>query len=144
MVAPLAARWVERLLGAGDPPLTLAQFLALRAIAAEPLAAAELARRAGVSGAAVSQLVAAIEAAGWVDRAREPADRRRHALTLTPAGIEALEAATRRVHGGLGELLAKLPPPEERELARLLHRLEHVLSGAPPPPRRRRPPRPRP
>ncbi|HEY7073892.1 MAG TPA: hypothetical protein VH418_00920, partial [Solirubrobacteraceae bacterium] len=48
-VAPLAARWIERLLASGEPPLTLAQYLALRAIASEPLAAAELARRAGVS-----------------------------------------------------------------------------------------------
>jgi hypothetical protein len=32
-VAPLAARWIERLLASGEPPLTLAQYLALRAIA---------------------------------------------------------------------------------------------------------------
>src|SRR5690348_18456187 len=111
-VAPLAARWIERLLGGGEPTLTLAQYLALRAIAPEPLAAAELARRAGVSGAAVSQLVSGLETAGWVEREPEPADRRRHLLTLTSAGFEAFQAATRRVYGGLGELLADLPPHE--------------------------------
>ena len=140
-VAPLAARWIERLLGSGEPPLTLAQYLALRAIASEPLAAAELARRAGVSGAAVSQLVAALEGAGWVEREPEPADRRRHQLRLTQSGFEAFQAATRRVYGGLGELLADLPPHEARALTDLLVRIEHVLGGSPPP-RRRPPPRP--
>jgi DNA-binding MarR family transcriptional regulator len=137
-VAPLAARWIERLLASGEPPVTVAQYLALRAIAAEPLAATELARRAGVSGAAVSQLVAALEAAGWIERAYEPGDRRRQLLTLTPAGVQAFQAATRRVHGGLGELLADLPPHEAHALTDLLVRLEHLLAGAPPP--RRRPP----
>ena len=36
-VAPLAARWIERLLAAGQPPLTTPQYLALRAIAREPV-----------------------------------------------------------------------------------------------------------
>jgi DNA-binding MarR family transcriptional regulator len=140
-VAPLAARWIERLLASNEPPITLAQFLALRAIAAEPLAAAELARRAGVSGAAVSQLVAALEAAGWVERARQTSDRRRQPLALTPAGFEAFRSATRLLYGRLGELLADLPRHEAQELTRLLTRVEHLLGGSPPP---RRPPPPPP
>ena len=31
-LAPLATRWIERLLAAASPPLTVSQFLALRAI----------------------------------------------------------------------------------------------------------------
>jgi DNA-binding MarR family transcriptional regulator len=140
-VAPLAARWIERLLASGEPPLTLAQYLALRAIASEPLAAAELARRAGVSGAAVSQLVSTLESAGWVEREAERADRRRHLLRLTPAGLDAFQSASGRVHAGLGDVLAGLPPREARALTDLLVTLEHVLAGTPPP-RRRPPPRP--
>ena len=140
-VALLAGRWIERLLGAHDPPLTLAQFLALRAIAAEPLAATQIARRTGVSGAAVSQLVAVMEGASWVERAPEPADRRRHTLTLTPTGVEVLRSATRLVYGRLDELLSDVPPHEARELTRLLERVEKMLGGSPPP---RRPPPPRP
>lgn len=138
-VAPLAARWIERLLASSDPPLTPAQFLALRAIAAEPLAATELARRAGVSGAAVSQLVAALEREGWVERSPEREDRRRHLLALTPAGFETFQSATRLVYDRLGELLAELPRREAQELTRLLARVEQVLGGSPPP---RRPPPP--
>jgi hypothetical protein len=44
-----------------DPPLTVAQYLAPREIARERVSASELARRTGVSGPAVSQLVAALE-----------------------------------------------------------------------------------
>ena len=52
--APLVSRWIERLLVAHDPPLTVAQYLALEAVAEGEMVGAELARRAAVSPAAVS------------------------------------------------------------------------------------------
>jgi len=143
-VSAHVSRWVERLLAGHDPPLTLSQFQALRAIAAGPVTAAELARRTGVSGAAVSQLVGGLEQRGFVERAREPGDRRRHALALTPAGSAALGSATRLLNARLGGLLADLPRPEADSLARLLDKVEHALGGAPPPRRPPPPPRPRP
>src|ERR1051326_5632540 len=81
--APLASRWVERVLASHDPPLTVAQYLALRAIDRAPLSAAELARRTGVSGPAVSQLLAALEDAGLIERQALEGDRRTHGLGLT-------------------------------------------------------------
>jgi DNA-binding MarR family transcriptional regulator len=143
-VAPLVSRWIERVLAAHEPQLTLGQFLALRAIAAERLTAAELARRTGVSGAAVSQLVAALDEAGWVDRVQAVDDRRRQALTLTEAGRRVYRTAARLVHSRVGELLATFPAPEVDRLGRLLERLEHALGGAPPPRRPPPPPRKRP
>ena len=133
------SRWIERLLAAHEPPLTLAQFLALRAIGSEPVTGAELARRTGVSGAAVSQLLATLDQAGWVERSHAPGDRRRQVLALTKAGRGAYVSAARLVHARIGELLAAFPAPELDRLARLLERLEQVLGGAPPP---RRPPSP--
>src|SRR3954452_909714 len=85
-VAPLATRWMERLLARHDPPLTVTQYLALRAVAREDIVGTELARRAGVSGPAVSQLLAGLDKAGLIDRRASEDDRRRHALGLTPAG----------------------------------------------------------
>src|SRR6478752_2060495 len=85
--APLATRWIERLLAGLAVPLSLAQFLALRAIAAEPAGTAELAQRAGVSGPAVSQLVAGLTEAGLVERRAHAADRRRADLHLTAEGV---------------------------------------------------------
>jgi DNA-binding MarR family transcriptional regulator len=92
-VAPLASRWIERLLARHDPALTVAQYLALRAIAHEDLTAVELARRTGVSGPAVSQLLTGLVEAGMLDRVAQRDDHRRHALTLTPAGARSFASA---------------------------------------------------
>jgi DNA-binding MarR family transcriptional regulator len=138
-VAPLISRWIEHLLAGHDPALTLGQFLALRAIATEPVTGAELARRTGVSGAAVSQLVATLDEAGWIERSQAPEDRRRQVLGLTEAGRRVYASAARLVGTRVGELLSTFPVPEIDRLARLLERLEQVLGGAPPP---RRPPPP--
>ena len=143
-VAPLVSRWIERVLAAHEPQLTLGQFLALRAIAAERLTAGELARRTGVSGAAVSQLVATLDQSGWIERSQAPEDRRRQALALTEAGRSVYRTAARLVHSRVGELLTAFPAPEVDRLGRLLERLEHALGGAPPPRRPPPPPRKRP
>jgi DNA-binding MarR family transcriptional regulator len=139
--APLTTRWIERLLATASPPLTVSQYLGLRAIASERVSAVDLARRAGVSGAAVSQLVSGLESAGLVARSPEPGDRRRQSLELTAGGRGALESAATVLRTQLGPLLSDLPKPEAAALAGLLVRVEAALGGAPPP---RRPPRPAP
>lgn len=143
-VAPLATRWIERLLAAHEPPLTLAQYLALRALAGGDAVGSELARRTAVSPAAVSQLLAALEGARLVERLRAPEDRRRQALVLTPAGLRTLHSAQALVGRRLAGLLSDLRAPELDALARLLLRVEELLSGKAPPPRPRRPPPPPP
>lgn len=145
-VAPLVSRWVERLLAGHQPPFTLAQYLALHAVAEGELVGSELARRSAVSPAAVSQVLASLEDAGLLERARSAGDRRRHDLTLSPPGEAALRSAQALLRSQLGALLGDLPPPETDALARLLDTLEAVLTGSPPPPRppRRHPPPPPP
>jgi len=131
---------VERLLASHDPPLTVAQYLALRAIGAEPLSAAELARRTGVSGPAVSQLVSALESAGLVSRGAPLTDPRTRELALEPAGKRLLQSATALLGNRLEELL-DLPRPEADALMRSLERVDAALTGTSPP---RRPPPPKP
>ncbi len=75
--APLVSRWIERVLAGHDPPLTVAQYLTLQAIGEGEVVGAELARRAAVSPAAISQLLATLEDDGLVSRARLADDRRR-------------------------------------------------------------------
>jgi DNA-binding MarR family transcriptional regulator len=133
--APLATRWVERVLASHDPPLTVAQYLALRAIGQAPLSAAELARRTGVSGPAVSQLLSALEDGGLIDRRAVETDRRTWGLALSTRGKKTLASATRLVSEQLAGLLVDLPGPEADALARLLERVEAALSGSPPPKR---------
>src|SRR5881397_1651249 len=88
--APLVSRWIERLLAAHDPPLTVAQYLVLEAVSEGEIVGAELARRAAVSPAAVSQLLAALEDGNLLTRSRIEADRRRQPLALTEHGQWAL------------------------------------------------------
>ena len=137
--APLVSRWIERLLAAHEPPLTVAQYLTLQAIADGEVVGAELARRAAVSPAAISQLLAALEEAGMLARERLGDDRRRQPLTLTEHGQWALRSAQTALRERLAGLLADMPPPETDALARLLERLQASLSGTPPPPRPSRP-----
>src|SRR5213083_3572750 len=107
--APLVSRWIERLLAAHDPPLTVAQYLALQAIAEGEIVGAELARRAAVSPAAVSQLLAALEDSGLLIRGRLEEDRRRQPLALTKHGQWALRSAQTALRERLAGLLADLP-----------------------------------
>jgi DNA-binding MarR family transcriptional regulator len=137
--APLVSRWIERVRAGHDPPFTVAQYLALQAISDGEVVGAELARRAAVSPAATSQLLAALEAAGMVTRDRRADDRRRQSLGLTDQGRWALSSAQTALRERLGRFLADLRPAETEALARLLEQLESSLSGMPPPPR---PPRP--
>ena len=141
LVAPLVGRWIERLLGAHEPPLTVAQFLALQAAVSGETAGADMARRAAVSPAAVSQLLSGLEDDGLLRRVRSEDDRRRQSLELTPLGVETLRSAQLELRLGLGALLADMPPHEADALADALEHVAAILGGVTPP---RRPPRPQP
>src|SRR5881275_1812528 len=108
-VAPLVSRWIERLLASHDPSLTVAQFLVLRAIATDGLSGSELARRAGVSGPAVSQLLAGLVDRGLLERHELVEDRRRQTLALSAPGRRALGSAQTLLRQRLSSLLTELP-----------------------------------
>jgi DNA-binding MarR family transcriptional regulator len=139
---------MARLLAAQSPPLTVPQYVVLRAIARETVSAGELSRRAGVSEAAVSQHLAGLVDAGLVERTPLASDRRRQELALSAPGATALEAAEALLRDRFVALLGELPHPEADALARALPHVESLLSGSPPPrrppppPPRRKPPRP--
>lgn len=140
-VAPLISRWTERLLANQQPRLTLTQFLTLRAVAAGADSSGILARAAGVSGAAVSQLIAGLLDAGLLERADLASDRRRATLALTAAGQLALDSINSALRANVAEVLSELPPPEVDALVRALPYVQAVVAGVQPP---RRPPPPRP
>lgn len=140
--APLVSRWIERLLAMHDPPLTVAQYLVLEAVGEGEIVGAELARRAAVSPAAISQLLAALEAQGLLTRSRLEDDRRRQPLLLTERGDWALRSAQTSLRERLSGLLVEIAPHEADVLARLLELLQASLTGTPPPPRPHRSPPP--
>jgi DNA-binding MarR family transcriptional regulator len=132
----------ERLLASHQPPLTVSQFVALRAIDDEGVSRTELARRTGVSGPAVSQLIAGLTDAGLLARQEFAPDRRRQTLIVTPHGHAALHSSHHLLSERLSTLLVDLPRPEIDALARALPSLAAALSGVPPPRRPAPPPPP--
>ena len=91
-----------------------------------PASQAELGRRSGIDRSDVVASVNELAEAGFVERATDPADRRRNVVTMTPAGagqLQRLDGVLTRIQD---HLLAPLSADERDELARLLGRvLDH-------------------
>src|SRR5436190_4070865 len=136
-VAPLATRWIERLLARHEPPLTLTRFLALQAIARGGATIGALAQGAGVSSPAMSQQIAGLADAGLIELRAGSDDRRRQVLSLSANGVAVLRAAEKLLNRELAGLLAGMPPHEQDVLAHAPAQVEALLSGVRPP---RRPP----
>ena len=71
-----------------------------------------------------------LESNGHVVRRRDPADRRRHIVEITPEGRKALAVAETAMETVEDDVLAGLDPAERASLARLLAR---ALEGSDPP-----------
>ncbi|MEV4893938.1 MarR family transcriptional regulator [Nonomuraea sp. NPDC055795] len=80
----------------------------------------ELADVLGVSGRAVTPLVDALESDGLVARTTDPDDRRAFRLTLTDAGLGAIERITELRQSISEEIFGGLPASDQDRLGRLL------------------------
>ena len=83
----------------------------------------ELERALMVDANAVVILLNELEAARLSIRRRDPEDRRRHLVELTPAGRQALERADKAREGLEDEVLAGLTADERATLRRLVQRV---------------------
>ena len=88
-----------------------------------PSSQASLGRRTRMDRSDVVAAVGELAAEGLVERAADPADRRRNVVTLTPRGTVRLERLDHVLADVQDELLAPLSGAERAELARLLARL---------------------
>ncbi|MEV5409426.1 MarR family transcriptional regulator [Thermopolyspora sp. NPDC052614] len=101
---------------------------------AGPASQAELGRRSGIH---LSDMVATINELardGLVERAPDPADRRRNIISLTPEGTRRLRLLEKRLAEVQDELLAPLSPDERQRFTELLSKvLDHHnrRSGSP-------------
>jgi DNA-binding MarR family transcriptional regulator len=69
-----------------------------------------------------------LEAGQYLVRRRDPKDRRRHIVELTPAGRRALERGDRAREGVEDEVLGALSAEERRALRRLVERVLESLA----------------
>jgi DNA-binding MarR family transcriptional regulator len=68
---------------------------------------------------------------GFVERQRDPKDRRRHIVVITSAGQKALAKAEAKLEALEGEVLVNLDPAEREQLRDLLARAMDGQDGGP-------------
>jgi DNA-binding MarR family transcriptional regulator len=113
-----AARFAERI---AELDLTPPQAGLIRLVAAEPgRSQQELARRLGMPPSRLVALVDGLDERGLVERRRNPADRRLHALHLTAAGEELLERIADAGRRHEDAILGGLDPADRERLGELL------------------------
>jgi DNA-binding MarR family transcriptional regulator len=118
--------------------LTALQYTALTVLELHPdLTSAHLARRSFVTSQTMADMTTALLDRGLIERHRDPADRRRLVIALTPAGLELLERMRPRVADLEHEMLMLLSQEESAQLRQSLQRCREALAartseGAPP------------
>ena len=91
-----------------------------------PASQARLGRRTGMDRSDVVAALNELAGHGLVERAPDPADRRRNIITITPAGAAHLRRLDSLLDDVQDELLAPLSSAERQQLIHLLTRvLEH-------------------
>lgn len=91
-----------------------------------PVAQADLGRRLGIDPKDLVGLLNHLEGAGLVLRAPNPADRRKNAITLTPAGTATLTRCASLAETANAEFLSPLTPAERSTLMALLTRVHEA------------------
>ena len=104
--------------------LTQTQFAALaKLLEAGPCSQNHLGRLSYLDAATIKGVVDRLRARGLVATANDAKDRRRRAVTLTPAGRRVTEAAIAVAAQITALTLAPLSPQEQRTVTRLLKKL---------------------
>jgi DNA-binding MarR family transcriptional regulator len=99
-------------------------FVVLDALAGEDAASQQdLARRIDVNRTTMVKLIDRLQNAGYVTRARNPANRRTYVLSMTVDGRTALEHMRQAASDHDAQITAALTPAERRRLISLLNHL---------------------
>ncbi len=97
-----------------------------------PISQAELGRVLGIDRSDIVGTLNELERGGLAVRTPDERDRRRNAIRITPAGIEALHALDEQVNAAQDALVEPLSAAERAQLSDLLHRLlEHHYGWRP-------------
>lgn len=113
--------------------LTALQYTALTVLERHPnLTSAQLARNSFVTSQSMADMVTALQDQGFVERHRDPEDRRRLVLSLTATGRRLLGRYRGKVAALEEEMLANLSARQAVELRRSLLSCRAALADHPP------------
>ncbi|MEV0236555.1 MarR family transcriptional regulator [Nonomuraea sp. NPDC050786] len=109
-----------------------AALVALRE--AGPASQAELSKRTGIYRSDLVAVINELAERGFVERAPDPADRRRNVITLTPEGLGQVRRLQELIADLQDEVLAPLSRPEREQFSGFLARLleHHARRGSSP------------
>jgi DNA-binding MarR family transcriptional regulator len=93
-----------------------------------PSAPGTIAGDEGVTSAAVAATLTSLERAGLVHRARDPGDRRRVIVTITPSGQQTLEARDSASNGRIEAAHSRFTRGERERLAAAVPLLERIAT----------------
>jgi DNA-binding MarR family transcriptional regulator len=128
MVAPLA----RELIAAEEPVLAAHRismwgYTVLTALAEQPVRTqAALAQAIRADKSRIIGVLDELQQAGLIQRQPDPADRRVHLLSLTPAGGELRESVQSGIRRNEEHLLAQLPDPDRAAFLRSLQALDQL------------------
>lgn len=89
----------------------------------------QLAARLGVRPPTITKTINRLQAQGFLDKRASDADARQAHIFLTEAGRDAIRAVEKAVRKTEKQALKGLEKKEQKQLARLLSRIEHNLNG---------------
>ena len=119
--AAVRAGFKEVLAGWGIRPLQYLILLVLDTVGGA--SQQELCAAAGIDSGNMVELLDGLEALGYARRARDPRDRRRYVVTMTPRGQSALAELRQAVGQYTTGFLSPLTEPERERLASILGKL---------------------
>jgi DNA-binding MarR family transcriptional regulator len=131
---------VSRRIGRGSRraqlgPLSVARYDVLHTVFHQPdVVMGQLASRLGIAARSATDLVAGLESDGYLRRVPHRGDRRKTALAITDAGMQALREARRDRIAGSAAPFAALTTRERATLATLLAKVAAAAgdqAGAP-------------
>ena len=103
--------------------MKLKEYFALRQLSDDgQMSQASLCSGLNVDANYMTLMLNDLEAEGWVQRRRDPADRRRHIVELTAEGSAAIERAERAIDAMEDEVLGPLSAEERATLRDLMAR----------------------
>lgn len=114
-----------------EGPTRLQRFVLLSLAQGGPISVSDLVERLDVGPATASQLVRAMEEHGWLGRALDPADKRRHLLRLTEEGERLVVQVRARRRRRMRRVLEELSVEEREHLAHLVERVAAIAAQTP-------------